>query len=204
MNGLYIILTNPFIGYENLAKIAVSSGVSAIQLRIKDSSEDKLKIANNLKKITENSDTYFIINDDIDLAIEVNADGVHLGQEDMSLLNAREKWNDVKKIIGISTHNLKQALEARKNGANYIGVGPIYSTESKKNLGSILGIIKAQDIVDKCQCPSFAIGGIGYKNLNEVKNIGTNGFCVLGAVNNTADPRRVIKRLQEKWKTTTF
>ena len=146
LKGLYLIITNPIIGYQKLTEIAVSCDVSIIQLRIKNNNEDKLNIANDIKNITNGTKTRFIINDDINLAIEVDADGVHLGQDDCCINKAKNLWKNKNKIFGISTHNQHQAIQAEKNGANYIGIGPIFPTSSKKNLYPLLGIKKAKKI----------------------------------------------------------
>ena len=101
LKGLYLIITDPIIGYQKLTEIAVSCDVSIIQLRIKNNNEDKLNIANDIKNITNGTKTRFIINDDINLAIEVDADGVHLGQDDCSINKAKNLWKNKNKIFGI-------------------------------------------------------------------------------------------------------
>ena len=114
LKGLYLIITNPIIGYQKLTEIAVSCDVSIIQLRIKNNNEDKLNIANDIKNITNGTlfcKTRFIINDDINLAIEVDADGVHLGQDDCFINKAKNLWKNKNKIFGISTHNQHQAIQ---------------------------------------------------------------------------------------------
>ena len=199
MNGLYLIITNPIIGYVELTRIAVSCEVPIIQLRIKDSNSNRLKISKEIRSITNKSKTLFIINDDINLAIESNSDGVHLGQNDTSLTEAKKKWDNPQKIFGVSTHNLEQAKLAVKKGADYIGIGPIYSTNSKQQLDPILGIENAKKINDECECTSFAIGGINQKNLRNIKKIGTNGFCVLSAINDSKHPEKIIRSFQESW-----
>ena len=204
LKGLYLIITNPIIGYQKLTEIAVSCDVSIIQLRIKNNNEDKLNIANDIKNITNGTKTRFIINDDINLAIEVDADGVHLGQDDCSINKAKNLWKNKNKIFGISTHNQHQAIQAEKNGASYIGIGPIFPTLSKKNLDPLLGIKKAKKINDRCNCPSFSIGGINLKNLRQIKSIKSCGFCVLGAVNNSDEPEKVIKSFQSEWESINF
>ena len=204
LKGLYLIITNPIIGYQKLTEIAVSCDVSIIQLRIKNNNEDKLNIANDIKNITNGTKTRFIINDDINLAIEVDADGVHLGQDDCCINKAKNLWKNKNKIFGISTHNQHQAIQAEKNGASYIGIGPIFPTSSKKNLDPLLGIKKAKKINDQCNCPTFSIGGINLKNLRQIKSIESSGFCVLGTVNNSKEPEKVIKSFQSEWESINF
>ena len=108
-------------------------------------------------------------------------------------------WNMPNKLIGISTHNLKQAQIAEANGADYIGVGPIYNTDSKSNLDPLIGIKEGNRIASSVKCKTVAIGGINATNLKDFRNTNFNAFCVLGAVNNSNQPKQVIKKLQEEW-----
>ena len=199
--GLYLIMTNPVIGYQKLTEIAVNCKISIIQLRIKD---HEVNLATDLRNITNGTNTKFIVNDDINLAMESDADGIHLGQNDLSITKAKDLWKNKNKIFGISTHNQHQAMQAEKNGADYIGIGPIFSTLSKKNLDPLLGIEKASHISNSCNCPSFIIGGISLNNIKQVKNIGSRGFCVLNSINISKNPEKIIKLLQEEWESIDF
>ena len=202
--GLYLIMTNPVIGYQKLTEIAVNCKISIIQLRIKDHEVNKINLATDLRNITNGTNTKFIVNDDINLAMESDADGIHLGQNDLSITKAKDLWKNKNKIFGISTHNQHQAIQAEKNGASYIGIGPIFPTSSKKNLYPRLGIKKAKKINDQCNCPTFSIGGINLKNLRQIKSIESSGFCVLGTVNNSKEPEKVIKSFQNEWESINF
>ena len=202
--GLYLIMTNPVIGYQKLTEIAVNCKISIIQLRIKDHEVNKINLATDLRNITNGTNTKFIVNDDINLAMESDADGIHLGQNDLSITKAKNLWKNKNKIFGISTHNQPQAMQAEKNGADYIGIGPIFSTLSKKNLDPLLGIEKASYINNSCDCPSFIIGGINLNNIKQVKNIGSRGFCVLNSINISKNPEKIIKLLQEEWESIDF
>ena len=202
--GLYLIMTNPVIGYQKLTEIAVNCKISIIQLRIKDHEVNKINLATDLRNITNGTNTKFIVNDDINLAMESDADGIHLGQNDLSITKAKDLWKNKNKIFGISTHNQHQAMQAEKNGADYIGIGPIFSTLSKKNLDPLLGIEKASYINNSCDCPSFIIGGINLNNIKQVKNIGSRGFCVLNSINISKNPEKMIKLLQEEWESIDF
>ena len=202
--GLYLIMTNPVIGYQKLTEIAVNCKISIIQLRIKDHKVNKINLATDLRNITNGTNTKFIVNDDINVAMESDADGIHLGQNDLSITKAKDLWKNKNKIFGISTHNQHQAMQAEKNGADYIGIGPIFSTLSKKNLDPLLGIEKASYINNSCNCPSFIIGGISLNNIKQVKNIGSRGFCVLNSINISKNPEKIIKLLQEEWESIDF
>jgi len=202
--SLYLIMTNPIIGYQKLTEIAVNCGVSIIQLRIKDHKVNKINLAIDLRNITKGTNTKFIVNDDINLAMKSDADGIHLGQNDLSITQAKDLWKNKNKIFGISTHNQHQAIQAEKNGADYIGIGPIFSTFSKKNLDPLLGIEKASRINNSCNCPSFTIGGISLNNIKQIKKIGSRGFCVLSAINYSKKPEKIINSFKDEWESNDF
>ena len=198
--GLYLILSDPVVGYEKATQAAVDAYVPFIQLRMKNASpESIIKKAREIKKITYQSQTSLVINDYIKVAIEVDADAIHVGQNDTSIKKIKNMWNMPNKLIGISTHNLKQAQIAEANGADYIGVGPIYNTDSKSNLDPLIGIKEGNRIASSVKCKTVAIGGINATNLKDFRNTNFNAFCVLGAVNNSYQPKQVIKKLQEEW-----
>ena len=200
INGLYLILSDPVVGYEKATQAAVDAYVPFIQLRMKNASpETIIKKAREIKKITYQSKTSLVINDYIKVAIEVDADAIHVGQNDTSIKEIKKMWNMPNKLIGISTHNLKQAQIAESNGADYIGVGPIYNTDSKSNLDPLIGIKEGNRIASSVKCKTVAIGGINATNLKDFRNTNFNAFCVLGAVNNSNQPKQVIKKLQEEW-----
>ena len=200
INGLYLILSDPVVGYKKATQAAVDAYVPFIQLRIKNTSpESIIKKAREIKKITYQSQTSLVINDYIKVAIEVDADAIHVGQNDTSIKEIKNMWNMPNKLIGISTHNLKQAQIAEANGADYIGVGPIYKTDSKSNLDPLIGIKEGNRIASSVKCKTVAIGGINTTNLKDFRNTSFNAFCVLGAVNNSNQPKQVIKKLQEEW-----
>ena len=200
INGLYLILSDPVVGYEKATQAAVDAYVPFIQLRMKNASpESIIKKAREIKKITYQSQTSLVINDYIKVAIEVDADAIHVGQNDTSIKEIKNMWNMPNKLIGISTHNLKQARIAEANGADYIGVGPIYNTDSKSNIDPLIGIKEGNRIASSVKCKTVAIGGINTTNLKDFRNTNFNAFCVLGAVNNSNQPKQVIKKLQEEW-----
>ncbi len=200
INGLYLILSDPVVGYKKATQAAVDAYVPFIQLRMKNASPKTIiKKAREIKKITYQSKTALVINDYIKVAIEVDADAIHVGQNDTSIKEIKNMWNMPNKLIGISTHNLKQAQIAETNGADYIGVGPIYNTDSKSNLDPLIGIKEGNRIASSVKCKTVAIGGINATNLKDFRNTNFNAFCVLGAVNNSNQPKQVIKKLQEEW-----
>jgi thiamine-phosphate pyrophosphorylase len=203
--GLYLILTDPAAGYEACAEAAVESGVRYLQLRMKDAPEsDILSVARALRRITAGSATRLIINDSPAVAVEVDADGLHLGQTDGSLAEARAMWKHPGKILGLSTHNEEQAREAPDCSPDYIGVGPVFPTRTKADTDPVLGIERAAGIISASPLTAVAIGGIDAANLPSLLAAGIDNFCVVSAVNRAADPRAAIRRLQRIWEEQRF
>ncbi len=155
---------------------ALKAGIGWIQYREKERSRRDIYFrASMLREITRSFDSCLIINDYPDIALMVDADGVHLGQDDLPLEEARKIMG--KKIIGISTHNLQEAIEAEKNGADYIGFGAIFKTTTKSD-ANVQGLESLRDIVKHIKIPVIAIGGINKGNLESVLNTGCYGVAV--------------------------
>ncbi len=178
------LLTDRTISGLSLTQItrrAVSAGIRTIQLREKQMSKrDLYKEALKMRDITLQHDVQFIINDYIDIALAVDADGVHLGQEDMPILEARKIMGS-KKIIGVSTHSLRQAVRAQNEGADYIGFGPMFPTTTK-DAGRPKGLKRLASIRKQVDIPIVAIGGITWENVNEVLNAGADYVAVASGI----------------------
>jgi len=203
--GLYLIATNPTAGYEAVAKAAVECSIRYLQLRMKDTSREVyIHTAALLREITRGSRTRLIVNDDLDVAIAVDADGVHLGQADMSVAEARQRWNTPGKIFGLSTHSIEQAGKAADLQPDYIGIGPVYPTKTKRNAAHPLGPEEAGRIASQTPITSVAIGGIDAHNLPVLLNAGIDNYCVVSAVNSRPDPLIAIQELQKIWKPHVF
>ncbi len=199
--GLYLVLTDPVAGYEACAKAAVDCGVRYLQLRMKDAPRAAvLETARALRAITRGTPTRFIVNDDLAVAIESDADGLHLGQGDQPLAEARAGWNTPGKLFGLSTHSAGQVIQALELSPDYIGVGPVFSTPTKANAGPALGAGEAGRIVRATPLTAVAIGGIDSGNLPALLEAGIGNFCVVRAVNAAPDPAAAIRQLQEIWK----
>ena len=182
-NPLYLITNRNISGltHTQIARRATSAGIKTIQLREKHlPKKDIYKEALTIREITKRDKVIFIINDYIDIALAVDADGVHLGQEDMPLKEAR-KILGKKKIIGISTHTLRQAIEARDAGADYIGFGPIFHTATK-DAGRPKGIKALREIRRHINIHVIAIGGITWDNVNEVLNSGADAAAIASGI----------------------
>jgi thiamine-phosphate pyrophosphorylase len=176
---------------------SVEEGVTLVQLRAKtlktrEFLETSLKVAEILKV----KNIPLIINDRIDIALSCEADGVHLGQHDLPLSIAR-KILGRNKLIGVSVNTAKEAEEALKKGADYLGVGPIFFTQTKKDLRPLLGLEGFQDIRKKVNIPILAIGGINAENAKQLIEAGADGIAVVTAILAAEDIRQATKELIE-------
>ena len=199
--GLYLVMTDPVAGYEACTAAAVRCGVRYLQLRMKEAPRDAvLETALRVRAITLGSDTLFILNDDVTIAREVDADGVHLGQGDLPLDEARRLWPAPGKRFGLSTHNELQAVMASRLSPDYIGVGPVFATPTKAVSDPVLGLERMASIVRSSPVAAVAIGGIDRGNLAEVLRRGARNFCVVRAVNRQPDPGTAIRELQDIWR----
>jgi thiamine-phosphate pyrophosphorylase len=160
---------------------SLKAGVRWVQYRDKERSRRKVyEESVKLRRTTQNFDAVFIINDYSDIASAAGADGVHLGQDDLPIREARKIMGD-DKIIGISTHSLEQARNAERDGADYIGFGPIFHTMTK-DAGSPKGIEMLHEIKRQVQVPVVAIGGINLENIRLVLDGGADAVAVASAI----------------------
>ena len=167
--------------FEDMTRRALKSGVQWIQYRDKENPRREIyKNSVMLRQITKDSRAFFTINDHTDIALAAGADGVHLGQDDLPLGEAR-KIMGKNKIIGISTHTPEQAAEAERNGADYIGFGPVFHTGTK-DAGSPKGIAMLGEIKKNIGIPVVAIGGIEIGNLVSVLETGVDAVAVASAI----------------------
>ena len=198
--SLYVITSSDLIekeSFEMKVKEIIANGATVIQLREKNLPlRAFLKIALLMRKIVE-PPVLFIINDRVDIAIACQADGVHIGQEDMPLKIARQILGE-DKIIGVSTHSIEQAQEAQKEGADYIAIGPIFSTSSKPNVGPPKGPQIISQIKEMIEIPVVAIGGINLDNMDKTLEAGADGIAVINAVFQEADVGLATRMLSEK------
>ncbi|KJU81275.1 thiamine-phosphate pyrophosphorylase, partial [Candidatus Magnetobacterium bavaricum] len=164
----------------DMAMDAIGGGVKWLQLRDKDASRLQLfKTARLLKALTRSNDAVLIINDYPDIALAVDADGVHLGQGDLPIGQVRGLMGD--KIIGVSTHTLEEAIEAQRAGADYIGFGPIFATQTK-DAGPPKGVDALKELLQHITIPVVAIGGIKEENLADVLEAGASAVAVASGI----------------------
>ena len=184
--------------YESV-EASIRGGAKIVQLREKNmDTRDFFKRALKLKEICHKHGVDFVINDRLDIAIAVDADGVHLGQSDMPIQKAKEILGH-KKIIGISAKNMEEALEAQKYGADYIGVGAIFATDTKKDSGFI-DLETLKDMTNQINIPVLAIGGIGLGKLGYLKDTGIDGICVISDILGSDNPEKRTRELLEEYR----
>jgi len=182
----------------NLIEKAVNSGVTLVQLRAKElQTREFLQLARQTAELLKGKSIPLIINDRIDIALACGAEGVHLGQEDIPLPYAR-KILGKKKRIGISVNAVNEAEEAEKGGADYLGVGPVYYTPSKRDLKAILGPSGLKVIRERVKIPILAIGGINAENATDVMSCGVDGIAVISALMEAEDIAGATKELLQK------
>lgn len=199
--GLYMVMTDPVVGYEACAQSAVTCGVPFVQLRMKHAThEEILAEAWRVRNVTRGTNSLFIVNDDVHIAKEVDADGVHLGQSDMPLDEARRIWNTSGKIFGLSTHSEVQAEAAVALHPDYIGIGPVFPTPTKAIADPDLGIERAGAIAESTPLPHVVLGGINESNLGDLLRAGAVNYCAVRPLMQSPEPARVIRRLQRIWR----
>lgn len=160
---------------------SLKGGVTILQLREKHlDNEEFLKEALEIKKICEKYKVPFIVNDNVEIAIKSNAHGIHVGQKDMVAKDVRKLIGE-NKILGVSAQTVEQALLAEKMGADYLGVGAIFSTDSKSDAESV-DISTLKEICERVKIPVVAIGGIGKENVSLLENSGIVGVAVISAI----------------------
>jgi thiamine-phosphate pyrophosphorylase len=200
ISGLYVILDRQFLAGRDELDIAsqiIHGGARIIQLRDKQSKKGKLLlVAQKLKELCSQSDVLFIINDYLDLAMAVDADGLHIGQEDLPLPVIRREL-PIGKIVGCSVTTLSQATKAQDEGADYIAVGSIFPTATKKG-ATVVGVDIVKELKRTVSTPLVAIGGINQSNVGEVVAAGADAIAVISAVLGEKDVRGAVQRLISK------
>lgn len=173
---------------------ALEGGITFLQLREKNlSQEEFIKEAKEMKELAAKYKVPFVINDNIDVALAVDADGVHIGQDDMSVEEARKLLGE-DKIIGVSAHNVNEAMKAQKGGADYLGVGAVCATSTKKD-ANVVSKEEIKKIKEAVYIPIVAIGGIKKDNIHTLKGTGVDGVAVVSAIFAAEDIKETSKEL---------
>lgn len=196
---LYVIISSNLMkkSLEEVLQDVIEGGADAIQLREKTMSDREfLIIARQVRKVTAQSKTVFIVNDRVEIARKADADGLHIGQSDIDITTARSILGH-NKIIGVSTHTISQARRAQQSGADYIGAGPVFSTATKSYEPPV-GLDYVQQVKKEITIPFVAVGGINIGNVQEVLHAGGRRIAICSAIicsENIIGVTRVFKDL---------
>ena len=196
---VYAVTDRAWVGKMSLyqqVEAALQNGATCIQLREKELDDaDFLAEAQEMAALCRRYHVPFIINDKVDIAIACHADGVHVGQEDMAASDVRKRVGD-QMMIGVSAHTVEEALEAVRNGADYLGLGAVFSTSTKTDAGAMsFDTLKA--ICDAVEIPTVAIGGISPANIMQLAGSGVDGVAVVSAIFGAPDPGQATAQLVE-------
>ncbi len=198
LHGLYIILDPAaFPGRElvDLLSAAAEAGARLFQYRDKSASmKDAYQQAVRLRQASADAGALFIINDRCDLALSVDADGVHLGQQDLPLPHARRLMGP-EKLIGVSTHRMEEVDQATREGADYLGFGPIFDTGTKPGHEPVVGIEGLRQARARTRLPIIAIGGLTLANSRSAVEAGADGIAVVSTVAKASDVRATVRDL---------
>lgn len=199
---LYLVTDRGILKGRDLVKSveqAIRGGVSLVQLREKTiSSLDFYNLAMKLKEITHYYQVPLIINDRLDIALATDADGLHIGQDDLPLEVARNLLGK-NKLLGYSVANLEEAQRGVRGGADYLGAGPVFPTGSKADAVSPIGLNNLREIRESVSLPVVAIGGIGLSNLRDIKDTGIKGASLISGILGCEDIEARARALRRLW-----
>lgn len=184
---------------EEVLRAAIKGGITLFQFREKGNGclqgEEKLQLAKRLQTVCHEQEIPFIVNDDIELAVEIEADGVHIGQEDEPAEEVRQKIG-TNKILGVSAHTLKEAEHAIAAGADYLGIGPIYPTLTKDDAKAVQGLTFIKELrASGIAIPLVGIGGITAENAAPIIGAGADGVSVITAISQGESPEAAARML---------
>lgn len=207
LNPLYLITDRnqtrgrPLV---DVVKAALDGGVRLVQLREKDlCGKELFNRARELRELTNQYNAKLLINDRVDIAIEVGADGVHLGRQSMPVKEARKAFDVLSQppaiihqpLIAVSTHSLQEALQAEADGADFITFGPVYHTPSKAVYGAPVGVDKLKEAARAGNIPIYALGGVKKENIEEVMSAGAYGVAVISAIMSVDDVKKSTEEM---------
>lgn len=199
MLELYLVSDRSWLNgrlLEDDIEQAIQGGVTIVQLREKDLDEQSfIEIAKKIKTLCLKYQIPFIINDNLNVALAVDSDGIHIGQDDLPVSIVREKIG-FDKILGVSVHNLDEALKAKKQGADYLGVGAMFSTATKSDATDVTNQ-ELLNITTNVDLPIVAIGGINQSNCLQLKGTKIDGIAVVSAIMAADDIKVATQKLKE-------
>ncbi len=195
---LYVVTDDTLsngLSHVEVARRSYEGGADIVQLRVKDGGPEFLTWAKEISAISKGYGRCFIVNDDVGIALESGADGVHVGQSDESVSSIRKRVpSDF--IIGVSVGNVDEAVEAEKGGATYVALSPIFDTTSKDDAGHGHGLAMMRAISDAVSIPAIAIGGINKDNAQSIVMNGAEGVAVISAVVSQPDIPKAARELR--------
>lgn len=195
---LYLVTDRSFLHGRNLIDVvmqAVAGGVTMVQLREKDiDTRTFIKLGLELKQKLQQVNIPLIINDRVDVAMAIDADGVHIGQSDMPYSLARRLLGS-NKIIGLSVENIDEVIEANSLNVDYIGISPVFTTQTKTDTAQPFGLSGLREAVRLSVHPTVAIGGINLQTKNDVLDCGADGIAVVSAIMAAENPKQAAKDL---------
>lgn len=193
---LYVITDATLGGHENITSAALAGGASIVQLRDKQASSRQIyEIALRLRGLLAGANIPLIVNDRVDIVLGVDAQGVHVGPEDLPIAVARRILGSAR-VVGASAGTVAEAVDAERAGADYLGVGPVYPTETKPDAGAPIGLEGLRRIASSVTIPVVAIGGITADNAGDVIEAGAAGVAVISAVAGAEDRVRAAQAIR--------
>lgn len=198
--GLYVVTSQSLSSGRTTREIVqavLRAGVSLIQLREKHiPMRELIWLAHDIRELTRSAGALLIINDRVDVALAVGADGVHLGTDDLPVDEARKLGPDL--LIGGSSHSRREAEDAVERGASYVNIGPLFSTRTKHHRGDYLGVAGLCDIVPHVPIPFTVMGGIKKEHIPELVRVGARTLAVVTAITQARDPEATARDLLEE------
>ncbi len=198
---LYPVISSEFTNGRDsvdVLKSVLAGKAKVVQLREKNISKDEFySLACEYRKITKKTGTLLIINDHVDIALAVKADGVHLGQDDLPIEAAKLIAPDI--FFGVSTHDLEEVIDAQKRGADYINIGPIYSTQTKTLSMDALGVNLLKELIHSVNIPFSVMGGIKQKHLKELISVGATRIAMVTEITKAKNITKQVCELRKNW-----
>jgi len=191
---LYVITDRRLKDEILTARESLEGGATAIQMRIKNAStREMIKVGKELRKLTKEYGALFFVDDRVDVALAVNADGVQVGLDDMPVTLVKEIAPNL--IIGASVYSLNEATRAEKDGADYLGAGAVFPTSTKKD-ARYLGLEGLKEILKTVKIPVVAIGGINHENVEDVLKLGVDGIAVISSIVGAPDVKKATRDMR--------
>ncbi|MFO7869987.1 MAG: thiamine phosphate synthase [Kiritimatiellia bacterium] len=198
--GLYVVTSSPASrgrSTEEIAEAVLASGVRLLQVREKEMTARELTdLSRRIRKMTRRSGALLIVNDRLDAALAAEADGVHLGTDDLPVKEARRLAPDL--VIGASTHSVDEAVRAQEDGASYVNIGPLFPTATKEYAGRCLGMEGLREISSHVKIPFTVMGGIRKEHVPSLLAAGARTIAVVSAVTAAPDPAAAAAELLEE------